>query len=597
MQIGPDSIKHVSNLFSGINRYRVPLYQRRYVWDVANWETLWRDFIDLHRQIDAGQSDKKHFTGTIITLEKNGDCDIIDGQQRLTTFQVIFCVIRDLCVSGLYPTLASSELLQEVERYIMLNPIEIVQMRTEKDEFAKYRLIPLSHDRKAFLSVVDGELREKIEGLVDTNIVLNQFQSLAQPNQNRIIRVYGYFGVKIIRYLMEKDVDALETLTSTLADKFHLIKIDLNDNVDEPEKVFETINDTGRMLDDFDYLRNHLFLRARKLGSPIDDLYLNYWAKFEKWTARKLEMFFHTFIMAKLGPQCFESEGKSIKPFDCYREYSNALKDPSVVYELEQLSSYADTYEQLNCSTSITYNSDIRKCGIGSRMEFYDNLNLRRLDSFILFLKHSIKLDETDLHIVCDILESYIVRRMLCCDDEDSCAEVNEVFSKAIKGGKFCKREFAATLQDHLPDFSNQFFSVGNAFSRAWSEKDDNLILYILYRIELLRREGEVSYKPLSFGDMKVQERIATPLDCRYPATESIGNIAPLTSDPGADWDSNSINDKQNLLRKLASDLKLSEEIVKADWGSEPERQIENRTLTLVSDFNKIWNPNLADYI
>ena len=376
------------------------------------------------------------------------------------------------------------------------------------------------------------------------------------------------------------------------------------------------------MLDDFDYLRNHLFLRVRKLSqSTLKDLYRDHWKKFEKWDVEKQDTFFRKFLMAKLGPRCFESGWKTIKPFDLYRKYSNSLMEEAiqrtadgdtligslhqigdpvsqVKYELEQLSCYADSYQELTDCALVTKNSDLRT--LGNRMLFYDDLTLSRLDSFILFLKHRCGLQDTDLHIVCDIMESFIVRRMLCCDDEDSCTVINDLFSQAIKEGKYFKHKFTENLQEELPDPSNEHFSLDNALSRAWSKKDDNLILYILYRIELLKREAKNVqynglYKPLNFGDLKVQARIVSPVnDVRYPATECIGNITALSSEPDDNWDSFTIEDKQRLLKKLAPGLQLSTEITDVlAWLSDPETQIMNRTVDLLSHFNEIWKPVL----
>ena len=476
MKLGPDSIKKISDLFSSKNRYHIPVYQRRYVWDMANWETLWRDLTQLQSQIDAGQKNKKHFTGTIVTHteEGNENWDIIDGQQRLTTFQVIFCVIRDLCTSGLYPSSMSSDIKSAVTGFSRLSKLQTGSSDGKKHELLDYRLIPTAHDRKAFQLVVEGKIGKRIKNTVSKNsdpslmvpAVLEEFQLLAadgQSDQNRIITAYGYFGVQIIDYLRSEGSEKLRNLTDTLSDNFRVIRIDLDDTEDEPEKVFETINDTGRMLDDFDYLRNHLFLRFRKLSqSKLDELYTDHWEKFEKWDAKRQDLFFRKFLMAKLGPRCFESKEKVMKSFDLYRKYSSSLADTvdlnteytdavteslkrseghlsQVEYELEQLSCYADSYQGLTNYVQITKSSDLGT--LGNRMQFYDDLNLPRLDSFILFLKHECGLKEIDLHIVCDILESYIVRRMLCCDDEDSCAVINDLFSQAIKEGKFCKQK------------------------------------------------------------------------------------------------------------------------------------------------------------
>ena len=106
----------ISLLFSEKNQYKIPRYQRRYVWNMINWETLWQDIIQLtHNQDDT------HFAGTIITyVEKGMVTEIIDGQQRLTTFQIILCVLRDLWGSGIYKNNVNAEDKTEIEGFLTL---------------------------------------------------------------------------------------------------------------------------------------------------------------------------------------------------------------------------------------------------------------------------------------------------------------------------------------------------------------------------------------------------------------------------------------------------------------------------------------------
>src|SRR5271166_246001 len=72
--------------------YIVPDYQREYVWTDKEVQQL---LDDINEQIDAG-SDKEYFVGTILVSpggEKN-HFEVIDGQQRLTTFYLLLCALR-----------------------------------------------------------------------------------------------------------------------------------------------------------------------------------------------------------------------------------------------------------------------------------------------------------------------------------------------------------------------------------------------------------------------------------------------------------------------------------------------------------------------
>ena len=73
--------------------YVVPDYQREYVWTDKEVQQLLED---IDEQIDSG-SDKKYFVGMILVSpgSQKNHFDVIDGQQRLTTFYLLLlCALR-----------------------------------------------------------------------------------------------------------------------------------------------------------------------------------------------------------------------------------------------------------------------------------------------------------------------------------------------------------------------------------------------------------------------------------------------------------------------------------------------------------------------
>ena len=301
----------ISLLFSEKNQYKIPRYQRRYVWNMINWETLWRDIIQLTRN-----PDDTHFAGTIITyVEKGMVPEIIDGQQRLTTFQIILCVIRDLWKSGRYMNGVDDEIKAQIEGD--LRGLTQMGIMGRSNNLDPYRLIPSSLDVDVFNSVVSQALWTKEISDKDTGDLKEAFESLfkkgfnenrEQSRQHLIVTAYGYFGKEIAGYLANEESCNLASLFDVFTTQSHVIKVTIeSDDKHDPERIFQTINDTGRMLTDFDYLRNYLFLRTRKQlkAQPSDELYDQYWDRFEKWDDLKLEQFFRAYLKAKLGPRVF----------------------------------------------------------------------------------------------------------------------------------------------------------------------------------------------------------------------------------------------------------------------------------------------------
>ena len=88
----------VNELFGLDVRYVVPLYQRPYVWEQERqWEPLWDDITTLldHQESERTGSTTRTFLGAVV-LDYEAplpgevpEFTIIDGQQRLTTLQII----------------------------------------------------------------------------------------------------------------------------------------------------------------------------------------------------------------------------------------------------------------------------------------------------------------------------------------------------------------------------------------------------------------------------------------------------------------------------------------------------------------------------
>ena len=379
----------IAELFSASNTFKVPLYQRHYVWDNINWGHLWEDIEEKSDLRFNNKEAKVHFTGVIVIQEIHSDAllEIIDGQQRLTTFQIIYCAIRDICNDIKVPT--------EVDTYIRIG--ELTPVGTS----IKYKLLPREgSDQDVFLSLVE-KTHEKVEG------------------KNLIWEAYIYFKDKIIKYVTDDrdssgyNKDKLHHLYDSIVHDFKVVKITANSDY---AKIFKSINGTGRHLDQFDLLRNDLFLRAG--GKKRDNLYKTYWSHFEEnpdWRKPKMvDNFLENFLKVKLR-QDFDEQ---LTLFDLYELYCKKLTkglklnetDPKLVeHEFYDLNRYSNVYHDM-------YISDSGK--IRGRIKFYDQFNdkltvVDDLKLFILFITNEFGLSTQELDRIFSLFEAYFVRGML----------------------------------------------------------------------------------------------------------------------------------------------------------------------------------------
>src|SRR5260370_34518007 len=92
---------HLGKILEGTNQFVVPLFQRPYTWDESRWKVLWSDLVELcEDEVEASRA-KPHFLGSIVTVPTRSVPEgvtkylLIDGQQRLTTLQVLLAALRD----------------------------------------------------------------------------------------------------------------------------------------------------------------------------------------------------------------------------------------------------------------------------------------------------------------------------------------------------------------------------------------------------------------------------------------------------------------------------------------------------------------------
>jgi uncharacterized protein with ParB-like and HNH nuclease domain len=102
----------LGKVFANDHQNVIPLFQRPYVWNQeANWEPLWKDVQkateDLEKEQEsdeAAQVTPTYFLGAVVLQERRrppkrlASSSIIDGQQRLTTLQVLLAAGRAVAV-------------------------------------------------------------------------------------------------------------------------------------------------------------------------------------------------------------------------------------------------------------------------------------------------------------------------------------------------------------------------------------------------------------------------------------------------------------------------------------------------------------------
>lgn len=221
--------------------YIVPDYQREYVWTDKEVHQLLED---IGEQIDAGTT-REYFIGTVLVspTDQKNHYEVIDGQQRLTTFFLLLCALKCLfqgepqrqMISGLIST-SCVDSDGEVRTNLKLEP------RYESAGEVMAKLVEL-----------DAEPMAVRAGIQSSGIT--SFGSL-----ENLVNAYG----TLYRYLKDNydDTPKLKKYWGYLAN--NVVFIQISTDVSSALKIFETINERGVGLNPMDLLKNLLFTQVKQ---------------------------------------------------------------------------------------------------------------------------------------------------------------------------------------------------------------------------------------------------------------------------------------------------------------------------------------------
>jgi hypothetical protein len=225
--------------------YRVPDYQREYVWGETDPKGERGDEVDqflndVNTEFEAATEEQapEYFIGTIVVCPAAGGVlELIDGQQRSTTAFLTLCAIRD------YLKKLGVSLPDDLPGQIAASSTDwkgqtVHRLRLDLQyEDAGNILQDYSEGKGADARL--GETRS-ITNMANAYKTIFEFlQANCKDDPNSVRAFYGYFTnkVKLIRITTPSVAKAL--------------------------KIFETINDRGVGLDAMDLLKNLLFMSAK----------------------------------------------------------------------------------------------------------------------------------------------------------------------------------------------------------------------------------------------------------------------------------------------------------------------------------------------
>ncbi len=424
--------RSIFDLFDGKRRYEVPLFQRQYVWNLEDhWEPLWEDIERKFVQRLNGAASTPHFLGAMVLDQRRvyGNAVpvqlVIDGQQRLTTFQIFLSAFRDVCAAE-----GQQAYAEECARYLQNTGI----MENEKVE--KYKLWPTNLDRRQFTDVVDSA--SKLELNKRHPFVRRKYQRKDDPRP-KMVECYFFFYEQLMAFMKSEEYqqplpERVATMHEALRGALQVVTVELEGD-DDPQVIFETLNARGEPLLPSDLLRNFIFLRAAQKHESQEELYAEFWLPFDDEFWRALEkqgrllrprsdIFLQHYLTLHRRQEILISH--------LYNEYKDWIKAanpfPTVKEELENLSKYRTCFRDLIQPDPNT--------PIGRFSAFLRIFDLSTVYPLALGMMGG-GLADNELAEMLEDLESYIFRRAVC---DLGSKNYNRFFLTVL--GKLAKSQF-----------------------------------------------------------------------------------------------------------------------------------------------------------
>ena len=227
----------------------IPEYQRPYAWTEEQVETLFEDLWEFTTISGGAERESSYFLGSVVSYEnENGEQEIIDGQQRITS---LFLLLR-----AIYTKLvATPESERTAEANNFIGKIEPTIWRTDKlTGTVDFKNILLTS------RVVNNEGNEILRTILESG----KTDENAKDNYSRN---YRYFQKLFDRHSTENPLMIYQFIYAVLNQAI-LLPITA-DTQDTALTIFSTLNDRGLPLSDADIFKakiyNQLEVEAKKV--------------------------------------------------------------------------------------------------------------------------------------------------------------------------------------------------------------------------------------------------------------------------------------------------------------------------------------------
>lgn len=456
----------LKTLFQKDVRYVIPTFQRPYVWNQDDqWEPLWNDvrntaerYLEQLALVDgnnalAEEQTGTHFMGAVVLQQQPTAAaeietrSVIDGQQRLTTAQILMD--------------AAQEVFEELDARVEARRMSRLVLNAHGEGDEAFKLWPTSLDQDPFrAAMVNGA-------------------ATAEHEDSLIVQAHDFFRLQVREWIEaalteEEQADRIHGLEAAMFGLLEVVVIDLA-SADDAFVIFETLNARGTPLLASDLVKNFVLQTATAGGIDAEDLYEREWRPFEDpwWRDEvrqgrivrpRLDVFLSHWLVMETA-----EEVQSHEVFAKFKQHVET--DRKVIADVvEQLRRIGGTYRGFDQTDPVSQ--------VGTFLYRWRTVDTGTVTPLLLWLfsQSDEAVSKSHRFQAIHAIESFLVRRMMC---RLTTKDYNRLFL-----------ELMSRLRDCEPGAASEtvvtYLATQSAESRRWptdQEFEGAILSLPLYRL------------------------------------------------------------------------------------------------------------------
>ncbi|MCW9719010.1 DUF262 domain-containing protein [Avibacterium sp. 21-599] len=437
-------------------QYVIPPYQREYAWNKNQWDNLFDDL---------SENDKGYFLGSLICiLGEENKSTVIDGQQRLTTLNLLL-----LAIYNKLKPLRSNSIIAENDDYLE----KVVSTK-------KYFLYK---ENTRFIASIQNNNRADFEYLVHRIVKGEDNTAPANFGNRRIYKAFKHFSERIettIEGNIKELFDFLDKVTSAC-----VVRIDTQDET-SAFILFESINNRGVPLTPMDLIKNSLISYVKNKTAEETNLE---WQKIVNNISdydvqvRYLRHFYQAFKPINLIFNSTSGKEKITKN-DLIKTYTNEIKNDAEKV-LNELTKKSEIYKYLSYPENIQERDELWS---KYKNKLFDLKKLGIAPAYTLLLFLFEKYPQQNFAHLLKYIEKWFMIRHLT--DSPATNRLDEIFIRTTKTqhNEYNEKILLNELQKELPSRER----IEEALqSKTLYDDNPALIRYILIYLEQKHRTAE----------------------------------------------------------------------------------------------------------